>query len=263
MKWVKRILIWCRNIFLFLFISSLLAVFAYKYIPVYYTPLMFIRLYEQFHAGKTMKLEHKWVPISEIAQPLVQAVVASEDNLFLDHKGFDIEQIQKARQEAEKGLRVRGASTISQQTAKNVFLWPRKTYIRKGLEAYFTLLIEWIWGKERIMEVYLNSIEMGDGIYGAEVVSEAHFRKPAYKLTRSEAALIAASLPNPRKFNSGKPSPYMLKRQAKILSLMDKILKIDMGYGTKENKDPVNLKKRKKWRASISTISEELNMQRR
>lgn len=212
---IKRILIWCRNILIFLFISSILAVVAYKFIPVYYTPLMLTRLYDQYKAGKPFKLDHKWVPLSEIAQPLVQAVVASEDNLFLDHNGFDIEQIQKARDEAEKGKRVRGASTISQQTAKNVFLLPTKSYIRKGIEAYFTLLIEWIWGKERIMEVYLNSIEMGDGIYGAEVVAQAHFKKPAARLSAGEAALIAASLPNPRKFNSGKPSPYMLKRQGR------------------------------------------------
>ncbi|SEG24696.1 monofunctional biosynthetic peptidoglycan transglycosylase [Parabacteroides chinchillae] len=251
MRIVKRILIWCRNILIFLFLSSILAVVAYKYIPVYYTPLMFIRLYDQFHDGKKMKLDHKWVSLSEIAQPLVQAVVASEDNLFLDHHGFDIEQIQKARTDAEKGKRLRGASTISQQTAKNVFLWPGKTYIRKAIEAYFTVLIEWIWGKERIMEVYLNSIEMGDGIYGAEAVAQAHFHKKASKLTKGEAALIAASLPNPRKFNSGKPSPYMLKRQTKIMSLMGKLLKIEMGYGAGEqNIDTGKIKKRKKWRAS-------------
>ena len=185
---------------------------AYKFIPVYYTPLMFIRVYEQVRDSKSIKLEHKWMPLKQIAQPLAQAVVASEDNLFLDHDGFDMIQIQKARADAEKGKRVRGASTISQQTAKNVFLWPGRTYLRKGIEAYFTVLIEWIWGKERIMEVYLNSIEMGDGIYGAEAVAQAHFKKPAYKLTKAEAALIAATLPNPRKFNSAKPSPYMLKR---------------------------------------------------
>lgn len=256
---LKRILIGCRNIFLFLFISSLLMVVAYKYIPVYYTPLMFIRVFEQFQDGKKVKLSHTWTPLDKIAQPLVQAVVASEDNLFLDHTGFDLEQIQKARTEAEKGKRVRGASTISQQTAKNVFLWPGKTYIRKGIEVYFTLLIEWIWGKERIMEVYLNSIEMGDGLYGAEAVAQAHFHKPAYKLTKNEAALIAASLPNPRKFNSGKPSPYMLKRQTKIISLMGKLIKIEFGYGAGDSDtDTGKVKKRKQWRASSTTTWDEL-----
>lgn len=248
----KRILIWCRNILIFLFLSSLLSVVAYKFIPVYYTPLMLTRLYDQNKEGKPRKLEHTWVPLSQIAQPLVQAVVASEDNLFLDHNGFDIEQIQKALDEAEEGKRVRGASTISQQTAKNVFLLPAKSYFRKGIEAYFTLLIEWIWGKERIMEVYLNSVEMGDGIYGAEAVANAHFGKQAYQLSREEAALIAASLPNPRKFNSGKPSPYMLKRQGQILSLMGKLIKIQMGYGAGETENKNGkIKKRKKWRASL------------
>lgn len=256
---LKKILIWTRNILIGLFISSLLAVVVYKFVPVYYTPLMFIRLFEQFQEGKSFKLDHKWVPMNEIAQPLAQAVVASEDNLFLDHHGFDMEQIQKARTEAERGKRVRGASTISQQTAKNVFLWPGKSYLRKGIEAYFTLLIEWIWGKERIMEVYLNSIEMGDGIYGAEAVARAHFKKPAYKLTRAESALIAASLPNPRRFNSGKPSPYLLKRQAKIVSLMGKLLKIEMGHDAGDpdpGKDSGTTKKRKKWRASLITTSD-------
>lgn len=250
---MKRIVIWGRNLLIGLFVSSLLVVVAYKFIPVYYTPLMVIRTVEQFREGKKLKLAHRWVPIEKIAQPLVQAVVASEDNLFLDHNGFDLEQIQKARSEAEKGGRVRGASTISQQTAKNVFLWPGKSYIRKGIEAYFTLLIEWIWGKERIMEVYLNSIEMGDGIYGAQAVAQAHFQKDAYQLDKNEAALIAASLPNPRKFDSGHPSPYMLKRQAKIVSLMGKLMRIEMGYGAgKVPEGTGKVKKRKKWRASAN-----------
>lgn len=248
MKIVKRLLIWIRNLLLFLFVSSILAVVAYKYIPVYYTPLMIFRLYEQKKNGDKLKLQHQWTPLSQIAQPLVQAVVASEDNLYLEHNGFDLEQIQKAREEAEKGIRVRGASTISQQTAKNVFLLPTKSYIRKGIEVYFTFLIEWVWGKERIMEIYLNSIEMGDGIYGAEAVANLHFNKQASELTQAEAALIAATLPNPRQFNSAKPSGYMKKRQAKIMSLMGKMFQIDMGYKKDDGKLPT--KKRKKWRAS-------------
>lgn len=249
---MKRMAIAGRNLLIFLFLSSILAVVAYKFVPVYYTPLMFIRAFEQRKDGKKARIDHTWVPLDGIAQPLVQAVVASEDNLFLEHGGFDLEQIRKARTEAEKGGRVRGASTISQQTAKNVFLWPGKSYLRKGLEAYFTLLIEWIWGKERIMEVYLNSIEMGDGIYGAQAVAKAHFGKDAWQLDKNEAALIAASLPNPRKFNSGRPSAYMLKRQAKIISLMGKLLRIRMGYGAEKTPEGTGkIKKRKKWRAQI------------
>ena len=243
-----------RNLLIFFFISTLLAVVVYRFVPVSFTPLMGIRLYEQWRADKPLRLEHEWVPLSQISRHLPQAVVASEDNLFMDHNGFDIEQIQQARREAERGKRVRGASTISQQTAKNVFLWPGKSYLRKGLEAYFTLLIEWIWGKERIMEVYLNSIEMGEGIYGAQAVAQAHFQKEAYALTRAEAALIAATLPNPRRFNSANPSAYMRKRQAQILSLMDKLLQLPFGYGTDDYQSPKKgtVKKRKKWRADLN-----------
>lgn len=215
---------------LFMFVSSILLVVVYKFVPVFYTPLMLMRVMEQKQAGKPVRLQHQWVPINRIAQPLVQAVVASEDNRFMEHDGFDLEQIRLARKEAEKGKRVRGASTITQQTAKNVFLWPGKSYVRKGIEAYFTLLIEWVWGKERIMEVYLNSIEMGDGIYGAQAVAKAHFGKEAYQLSRGDAALIAATLPNPRRFNSAKPSPYMVKRRAQILHLMRLLLPVPMGY---------------------------------
>lgn len=215
---------------LFMFVSSILLVVVYKFVPVFYTPLMLMRVMEQKQAGKPVRLQHQWVPINRIAQPLVQAVVASEDNRFMEHDGFDLEQIRLARKEAEKGKRVRGASTITQQTAKNVFLWPGKSYVRKGIEAYFTLLIEWVWGKERIMEVYLNSIEMGDGIYGAQAVAKAHFGKEAYQLSRGDAALIAATLPNPRRFNSAKPSPYMVKRRAQIHHLMRLLLPVPMGY---------------------------------
>lgn len=218
-----------RNILIVLFAGSILIVIAYRYIPVYFTPLMAIRYIEQIKDGKSKGIKHEWKDIDNISRNLVMAVIASEDNRFMTHNGFDIEQIKLARAEAAAGKRVRGASTISQQTAKNVFLWPGKTYFRKGLEAYFTLLIEFVWGKERIMEVYLNSIEMGNGIFGAEAVAKSHFKKNAAKLTKGEAALIAASLPNPRRFNSGKPSPYMYKRQKQIVSLMGKIAPVEIG----------------------------------
>ncbi len=218
-----------RNILIVLFAGSILMVIAYRYIPVYFTPLMAIRYIEQIKDGKSKEIKHEWKDINNISRNLVMAVIASEDNRFMTHNGFDIEQIKLARAEAAAGKRVRGASTISQQTAKNVFLWPGKTYFRKGLEAYFTLLIEFVWGKERIMEVYLNSIEMGNGIFGAEAVAKSHFKKNAGKLTKGEAALIAASLPNPRRFNSGKPSPYMYKRQKQIVSLMGKIAPVEIG----------------------------------
>lgn len=188
---------------------------------------MLIRLIEE-----DIPIHHEWVAIDEISPDLVLAVVASEDNLFTKHNGFDIEAIKQARKEAEEGKRLRGASTISQQTAKNVFLWNGRSWLRKGLEAYFTVLIELIWGKERIMEAYLNSIEMGNGIYGAAAVAKYHFGKTPDKLTRSECALIAATLPNPRRFSSKKPSKYILKRQKDILANMKNIQKVNLGGKT-------------------------------
>jgi monofunctional biosynthetic peptidoglycan transglycosylase len=227
MKTVKRIFILCRNLFLLLVASAILTVVVYKYVPVYYTPLMFIRLCEKDGADG---ISHRWTPIEQISRSAVQAVVASEDNLFMEHHGFDRTQIDRAIDEAKKGRRLRGASTISQQTAKNVFLWPGRSYLRKGLEAGFTLLIEWIWGKERIMEVYLNSVEMGTGIYGVEAASLAYFEKRAYELSPEESALLAISLPSPRKMNPKRVSAYMRGRQRHILSLMKKIKPVEMGY---------------------------------
>jgi monofunctional biosynthetic peptidoglycan transglycosylase len=216
--------------FLIIFIgSSVLAVVMYRYVPVYVTPLMVIRAVEQKQADKPIKLKHKWLSLDKISHNMVQAVVASEDNLFMEHNGFDFDQIEKAIKEAKSGKRNRGASTISQQTAKNVFLWNGGGWFRKGLEAYFTVLIELLWSKERIMEIYLNSIEMGYGIYGVEAVAKEHFNKKAAKLTKREAALIAATLPNPLRYNSANPSAYMRKRQRQIVSLMDKIAPVEMG----------------------------------
>lgn len=216
--------------FLIIFIgSSVLAVVMYRYVPVYVTPLMVIRAVEQKQADKPIKLKHKWLSLDKISHNMVQAVVASEDNLFMEHNGFDFDQIEKAIKEAKSGKRNRGASTISQQTAKNVFLWNGGGWFRKGLEAYFTVLIELLWSKERIMEIYLNSIEMGYGIYGVEAVAKEHFNKKAAKLTKREAALIAATLPNPLRYNSANPSAYMRKRQRQIVSLMDKIAPVEIG----------------------------------
>lgn len=218
---MKRVLKWFRNIIIFLFLFSIFQVILFKYVPVHYTPLI------AYHKIKALlsnaEVHHTWVSIDEISNYLPLAVVASEDNLFLEHSGFDFKQIEIAKKEAEEGKRIRGASTISQQTAKNVFLWQGKSYVRKGLEAYYTILIELIWDKKRIMEVYLNSIEMGENIYGAEAVARQHFNKSAKNLTAEECALIAATLPNPVQFNSAKPSKYMQRRKKQILDLMWKI----------------------------------------
>ena len=219
-QWILR---WLRNIAIFFFVSTIIMVVALKYVPVYVTPLMLTRCVEQMMDGEAPTLKHQWVPLTQISHNAPQAVMASEDNLFLRHNGFDFEQIYKARIEAMKGKRERGASTITQQTAKNVFLWNGHSWVRKGLEAYFTVLIERIWGKQRIMEVYLNSIEMGRGIYGIEAVAQLHFGVPASELSKRQAALVAATLPNPRERNSAQPTPYLIKRRGPIVDLMGKI----------------------------------------
>ncbi|WP_308777536.1 monofunctional biosynthetic peptidoglycan transglycosylase [uncultured Bacteroides sp.] len=217
---VKNIFKYLRYLLIAFFGSTILSVIVLKFVPVYVTPLMIIRCGQQISQGEKLKMKHHWVPKEKISRHLPMAVIASEDNRFAEHWGFDFIEIRKAVKENKTRKKARGASTISQQTAKNVFLWPQSSWVRKGLEVYFTLLIECFWSKERIMEVYLNSIEMGNGIYGAQAVAEEHFGTSAKKLTRSQCALIAASLPNPIRFNSGKPSAYMYKRQKQIMRLM-------------------------------------------
>jgi monofunctional glycosyltransferase len=216
--------IWKAVVIFFLFTIGLVIIF--RFVPVPVTLLMVKRCIEQKSDGKEMRLKKDWVSLDKISNTLQLAVVTSEDQNFLWHHGFDFEAIEKAikyneKQQKRKRPRTHGASTISQQTAKNTFLFPARSFIRKGLEVYFTALIELCWSKQRIMEVYLNVIEMGDGIYGAEAASQYYFHKPAKKLTHSESALLAACLPNPRKFNAGKPSPYVRKRQAFILNQMN------------------------------------------
>lgn len=203
-------------------VLSVLWVLVLKVVPVYYTPLMLKRSIE--NAGdKSFHTRHKWVPLDKISGNMGKAVISSEDNLFVQHNGFDIKAIHTAIDEHKRGRKLRGASTISQQTAKNVFTFGSDTWFRKGVEVYFTFLIEKIWGKKRIMEVYLNVIECGKGIYGVEAASRQFFGKPAEKLTRSEACLIAVCLPNPLKMHPDRPSAYVLRRQAAILSLSYKV----------------------------------------
>jgi len=214
MRIIKKFIRWVLLLF---FGSSLLAVVALKYVPVYITPLMVIRCYQQVKNGQTLKLKHKWVPIEEISPDLLLAIWISEDAKFITHNGFDFKSINSALKNNSKGKKLRGASTITQQTAKNVFLWPDRSWVRKGLEAYFTVLMEFILDKQRIMEIYVNSIEMGNGIYGVEAVAHEHFGCSAKDLTKQQSALIAASLPNPIKYNSAAPSRYMFNRQKKIL----------------------------------------------
>lgn len=224
---IKNIFRIIGKIALWFFVISLLSVFIFKWLPVPITPLMVTRAIEYKLDGKEMLCSHDWEPLENISINMQKAVIASEDANFLTHHGFDFKAIQKAMESNEKGKKLKGGSTISQQTAKNVFLWQGRSYVRKGLEAYFTILIEIIWGKERIMEVYLNSIEMGDGVYGAQAASQYWYRKNADNLSKKEAAGIAAILPNPRKFKATNSSSYINRKKGRIVKLMNYVGKLD------------------------------------
>ena len=230
MKKLRKFLFRFLKYFLILFFgSSVFFVLLYTFINPPVTPLMVIRCMQQAINGEHLRMTKTWEPLDKISPSLQLAVVASEDNRFLEHSGFDIKAIREAHDynEHSKGKHMRGASTISQQTAKNVFLWPDRTWIRKGLEVYFTFLIEKIWGKKRIIEVYLNVIEMGNGIYGAEAASQKYFHKPASTLTSDQAALLSAILPDPRKSDPSHPSLYLRSREHWILWNMANIEKVE------------------------------------
>ncbi len=219
----------------------------YRFVPVPATPLYVIRFFEQITDEKRdVVYKRDWVPIEEISPNLVQAVVASEDQRFLEHWGFDFESMEKAYKYNQKGKKIRGGSTISQQTAKNVFLWPARSYVRKAFEAYFTVLIEFFWSKERIMEVYLNVIEFGNGIYGCEAASQYYFHKPCSKLTKSEAALLAAILPSPLKSNPAKPSGRINRRKQHILKQMGFFPQITFEDKDDDTDKPVKKKSKRK-----------------
>ena len=213
MKYLRRIVI----AFLVWTIGGVL---LFRFVPVPFTPMMLRYCASELFDGRMPSFRHDWVSLEEIDPNLKYAVIASEDQRFYEHNGFDFKAIEEAMEERRQGKRKRGARTITQQTAKNVFTFGTSTWLRKGIEAYYTVLIELFWSKERILEVYLNSIEMGPGIYGAEAVAQEHFNCAASELTRSNCALIAATLPNPNKFSSKNPSPYMLKRRKQILRQM-------------------------------------------
>ena len=217
----QKLVKWIFKAAIGFFILSVFSVIVFRWIPVPFTPLMLIRNVEQWSKGEKAPFEHDWVSMDKISQNLAKAVIVSEDQKFMEHFGFDVEAIEKAYEKNKKGKRVKGASTITQQTAKNVFLWPQRTYVRKGFEVYFTFLIEVFWSKKRILEVYLNSIEMGKGIYGAEAAAQHWFRKPASKLSSYEAAAIAAILPNPRKYRASSSSGYIERRKNWILRQMN------------------------------------------
>ncbi|WP_232834834.1 monofunctional biosynthetic peptidoglycan transglycosylase [Pleomorphovibrio marinus] len=212
-----------------LWLFSTLLLWSYRWVPVTITPLMVQRAMEQvIHTESGFNFTHKWTPLNRISPHMIEAVIAAEDQKFPTHKGFDWEAIEKAREEIASGKRFRGGSTITNQTAKNVFLFPVRNMLRKLVEAYFTIGMEWFWGKERIMEVYLNVIEMGHGIYGIEAASQAYYQKPSAELSRAEAAMIAAILPNPKIWVPTNPTSYLRGRQAWILRNMQQLGKIEL-----------------------------------
>lgn len=218
---MKKTFRFILKIVLIVFLASILLTVIYAFIPIPITPLMISRYFESDEG----RIEKEWKSLDEISKQMPLAVMAAEDQKFDEHFGFDLEAIEKAVEynEKHKGKKLKGASTISQQTAKNVFLWQGRSWLRKGLEVYFTFLIELLWSKERIMEVYLNVIEMGPGIYGTEAAAQYYFKKPASKLSASEAALIAAILPNPLKWSASKPTPYIQRKKVWIVRNMKRM----------------------------------------
>ena len=189
-------------------------VLAHALVPPPTTLLMLTRVIE----GEG--IDYRWRPLDRISPRLVEAVIASEDARFCSHRGFDMQAIEQALERNRRGGRMRGGSTISQQTAKNVFLWPRRSWVRKGLEAGYTVLIETFWSKRRIMEVYLNVAEWAPGVYGAEAAAQYWFRKSAAELTAAEAARLAAVLPSPRRYQAASPGPYVRRRAGRVQAAM-------------------------------------------
>lgn len=218
--WWKRALRWTAWGLLGVLGATLVWILVFRFVPVPFSALMVERRILATVEGRPYQGRHAWVPLERIAPCMGVAVIASEDQNFPEHFGFDWQAIEKAIEHNERSRRKLGASTLSQQTAKNLFLWERRSWIRKGLEVPLTLLLETGWSKRRILEVYLNIVEFGDGIYGVEAASRRFFGKSARSLAPSEAALLAAVLPSPRRLRADAPSPYLRARQAWILNQM-------------------------------------------
>lgn len=212
----RQIGVWALRVLIMCFSFSLLWVLLLTVMNPPVTYLQLLRGMERKSVGKEWKIEKQWLPYEDISNNLKKAAIAGEDAHFLTHSGFDTKAIKEAIIENQEGKRLRGGSTISQQVAKNVFLWPQRSWLRKGLETYFTILIEVFWSKKRILEVYLNVIEMGQGIYGAEAAAQYYYRKSAKSLTKREASLLVAILPSPQKWDARKPSAYINRRANSI-----------------------------------------------
>ena len=223
-QFIRRLPKIILKIFLGFIILSVFSVLMLKWINPLTSSIMVQRKIEAIVTFEERQMiAYEWFSYDNISKQMAVAVIAAEDQNFPYHFGFDFEQIEKALKQHERGRRLRGASTITQQVAKNLFLWEGRSLIRKGLEAYFTLLIELLWSKERTLEVYLNIIEMGDMIFGVGAASQIYFKKLPIKLTRSQAALLTATIPNPKRFSAKRPSGYILRRQNWILGQMSSL----------------------------------------
>ncbi len=226
------------TLFVFAFIvTSVIGVLVYRWVNPNLTMLMVIRHYESLFEGKSVGITKDWESIDNISKNMVLAAVAAEDSKFLSHWGFDFDLIKQAVKYNKQNRRIKGASTISQQTAKNIFLWPKRSWVRKGFEAYFTVLMEGMWTKERIMEVYLNIVEFGQGVYGVEGASQTFYRIPAINLNRYEAAMLTTVLPRPSVRNPSNPSSYMYSYQRRVLWGMSTIISVDFdSFSSDDNK---------------------------
>jgi len=218
-------------------LTSIFGVFVYRWVNPNITMLMVKRHYESLFAGNPSSIKKDWVSIDNISPNMVLAAVAAEDSKFLSHWGFDFDLIREAMKHNQRSTRIKGASTISQQTAKNIFLWPRRSWVRKGFEAYFTILMEGMWSKKRIMEVYLNIVEFGKGVYGVEEAARKFYKKPALRLNRFEASMLTTVLPSPSKRNPSNPSGYMYSYQQRVLWNMSSIISIDFDANNTDNKN--------------------------
>jgi monofunctional glycosyltransferase len=223
MAFVRRILARALRILAIFLILPILATLVLRWIPPPTTAVILERRADSWWNGRPYRADCRWTHWNRISPLASLAVIAAEDQNFATHHGFDFKSIQKALDEHEQGRRLRGASTLSQQVAKNVFLWSGRSFVRKGLEAYFTVLIELTWSKRRILEVYLNIVELGDGIFGVEAASRRYFRKSSDSLSPEESALLAAVLPNPLRLKANRPSGYVKERCAWILKQMDQL----------------------------------------
>ncbi len=214
-----------KKVLIVFFVSSIGVTVLYRFVDPFITPLMIIRLGEQMIHGDKIRISNKWTDLEDMSQFMPKAALAAEDQKFFEHYGFDFEAISKAFERNQKSKKLRGGSTISQQTAKNVFLWAGRSWLRKGLEAYFTVLIECIWPKERILEIYLNVIEMGRGVYGAESAAKYYYGKSCKNLTKAESAAIASVFPLPLKWNPTKPNATLRRKQGWIRRQIDGVVR--------------------------------------